>query len=206
MLKCDWVNTSIIPTTTNHCWRHLDIGLDWQFYINYFKIGKEKLDLSEKDIIRFWEKVDINNKEDCWEWKFSLRAGYGAFKLKGKLYSAHRIAYFLNYGDIPEALFVCHKCDNRKCCNPNHLWVGTYLDNIEDMIRKGRNSPLTGCDPDNWNYGEKSPTASTTNKTAWEIRDLYLNKIYSQKELSKKFNLSKFTIYRIVNNKAYNKR
>jgi len=90
---------------------------------------------------RFWIKVDIQGPDDCWEW----RAGRddqdrGCFNPGVGLPTAraHKFAYELVKGPIPQGLCVCHTCDNPPCCNPNHLFPGTRSDNMQDMMRKGR--------------------------------------------------------------------
>ena len=70
--------------------------------------------------------------------------GYGRFRLGGKTYSAHREAYRIAFGDIPEWLYVCHRCDVRLCINPNHLFAGSHSDNMSDMVNKGRSPRAVG--------------------------------------------------------------
>lgn len=84
----------------------------------------------------------IDESTGCWEWQGALRVGYGAIvgKINGtrKTLGAHRVSYELHKGPIPKGLFVCHSCDNRKCINPEHLWLGTGKDNMQDALRKDR--------------------------------------------------------------------
>lgn len=91
---------------------------------------------------RFWKKVDVRGADECWEWQgFVAPNGYGRFD--GGL--AHRFSWVLANGAIPEAndyspfgYLILHKCDNRSCVNPNHLFLGTQQDNIQDQVAKGR--------------------------------------------------------------------
>jgi len=88
---------------------------------------------------RFWEKVDIRGPDECWDWlAYKNKDGYGFFWLKGKHPSAHRVAWELTNGEIPEGMNVLHHCDNPSCCNPKCLFLGTHTGNMQDKSRKGR--------------------------------------------------------------------
>ncbi len=81
----------------------------------------------------------INKTENCWLWTGCIgKWGYGNFRLINKTVLAHRLSWMLHNGEIPNEMFVCHSCDNPACVNPDHLWIGTHQDNIDDMMEKGR--------------------------------------------------------------------
>ena len=81
----------------------------------------------------------LKHPSGCWEWMSALdKFGYGQCRFNGKNWKSHRLFYSLFKGPIPNGLFVCHSCDNKKCVNPDHLWLGTAQDNSTDMKIKGR--------------------------------------------------------------------
>lgn len=83
--------------------------------------------------------VSKGKPEECWEWQgYRNSGGYGILTIHGKTYRAHRVAYEAANGSIPANLMICHSCDNRRCCNPAHLWAGTCADNMRDCKEKGR--------------------------------------------------------------------
>jgi hypothetical protein len=96
---------------------------------------------TEKELIAlFWMQVKVNKETSCWEWQGTKDGhGYGTFSLGGgKSEKASRFSWQYYNGEIPDGLFACHICDNPPCVNPNHLFLGTATDNMQDMIAKGR--------------------------------------------------------------------
>ena len=92
----------------------------------------------------------VDEQSGCWNWAGSTTNGYGRLitgsRTNGtrKSMTAHRYSYLSFNGEIKDSLFVCHKCDNKKCVNPSHLFLGTHQDNIDDREAKGRNNHVTG--------------------------------------------------------------
>ena len=134
---------------------------------------------------RFWARVLKKGSDDCWEWLGCLTgAGYGHFVINGKTIGAHRFSYQLHIGSVAD-LWVLHTCDNPKCVNPNHLFLGTQFDNMRDMVKKGR-----GYVPDN---------RVLTQEQVNEIRIKYIPRIYTSYELAKEYNVSQHVIMNVIN-------
>lgn len=139
---------------------------------------------------RFWDRVDTSG--DCWLWLGSIcKGGYGRFPLKDKTQRAHRVAWEMTYGSIPNGLFACHKCDRRACVRPSHLFLGTAADNIKDMIEKGRHA----C-------GEKTGTSRLTNEQVLEIRRLH-NEGVTASKISLLFHLDFSQVRRIIKREVW---
>src|SRR6185437_14892993 len=96
--------------------------------------------LTDADIQRFYNKLPDWEPDKCWIWRAGLHDadGYGGFYLNGDHSRSHRVSYVIHCGDIPDNMVVCHSCDNPPCCNPNHLFLGTRKQNMEDCKAKGR--------------------------------------------------------------------
>lgn len=145
----------------------------------------------------FWNKVEVALPDECWLWKASTyRDGYGMFgKTEGpkqpKNYRAHRMAWILTYGDIPDGLYVCHRCDNRLCCNPTHLFLGTAKENHQDMLNKNRQTKIGA-------RGELNGSAKLTEADVIEIRRRYVPYKYGSPRLAKEYGVTKGAIEFIV--------
>lgn len=149
--------------------------------------------MTTKPIIdRFTDKIEISS---CWLWTSTLQKhGYGYFKDNNINVLAHRWSYEYFIFDIPVGLQVLHKCDVRKCVNPNHLFLGTNLDNVQDKVKKGRQSRL---------LGEANGRAVLNKQQVNQIITLYSSRKYSQVQLAKMYNISKTQIGRIVRRETW---
>lgn len=144
---------------------------------------------------RFEDKVELIPFSTCHWWTGAINTrGYGAFNTDHKTIAAHRVSYELYIGDIPDGLFVCHKCDNRLCVNPDHLFVGTNQDNMDDMYKKKRNNQPKGVN---------HCCAKMTEEDVLRIRLLAQNESYSISALADKYELNSGSIWQIVHRKTW---
>ena len=157
---------------------------------------------------RFWNKVDIKDLNTCWNWQACRSSnGYGSFWYEYKNIGAHVVAWCLsNNRDIHEILgdrksIICHKCDNPSCCNPNHLYLGTYSDNRQDAGRRNPIPPsVAGSSKARFHEGE-----------IWLIRKLRIIKSknvqttykFSAHNVAKMFRTTHSVIFNIWNSNRY---
>jgi len=147
---------------------------------------KHNLSLSE----RFWSKVDKKGEDECWNWLGALdSSNYGQIKVNYERVKSNRLAYKLSCGEIPEGICVLHKCDNPKCCNPKHLFLGCHFTNMVDRHNKGRDAT-----------GENCGNSVLTKEKVMEIRQMYKTGKYTHRGLGKIFGTCKSNIYAVVNN------
>lgn len=138
---------------------------------------------------RFWSKV--HKTQGCWIWVACKgNKGYGGIRA-GKEQRAHRVAYILTYGDIDDNLCVLHRCDNPSCVRPDHLFLGTQQQNIEDCVSKKRN-----------HFGEKSPQSKLSDEIVKQMRIEYASGQTIAK-ISAKFNAAYSITHRAINKKAW---
>lgn len=159
------------------------------------KMNHLKIELSEKDIERFWKHVDKKSKDECWEWNASVsNDGYGNIRINNKLYLPHRISWVIHNNVIPDGLLVCHTCDNRSCVNPSHLFLGTQKENMQDRDKKCRRIALVG---------EKNGKHRLTEKEVIEIRAKYIPYKYSTYKLAKEYGVSTTAVQCIITYKTW---
>ena len=147
---------------------------------------------------RFWPKV--RKSDGCWEWTAAItNKGYGMLGgpggAAGRKLTAHRISWELHCGPVPQGLCVLHRCDNRRCVRPEHLFLGTFQDNTADMFAKGRNGP-------GGPLGERASSAKLTADAVVAIRAAAAAGV-SQRELGRTHGVARQSIRAIVRRESW---
>ena len=151
----------------------------------------------------FWVKVAIQGPDDCWNWRgCTNNTGYGTTSWSGKHCVAHRVAAWLTgmIGDLrapqrkTDPAHVLHKCDNRRCCNPKHFFLGSYTDNQKDAYRKGRKAQPRGMHHAN---------AKLTDEQATAIRHRYATTSIFQTDLAAMYGVTQSAVSKVVRGETY---
>lgn len=145
--------------------------------------------------VRFWAKVRIT--PGCWWWTGNAIKGYGRIRRGGSdnvYLAAHRYGYEWANGPIPDGLGVLHHCDNPRCVNPDHLFLGTNTENVADMVSKGRHNPGRTFGEDQW----------ASKLTPDEVRTIrWLYPMYSQQRIGAWFGISQATVSWIIRRRGW---
>lgn len=149
--------------------------------------------LPEKYVVRFYSK--INKTDTCWLWTNHLdKDGYGSMRVYKTRLQAHRLSYIIHKNNKIKNKLICHSCDNPTCVNPQHLFIGTHQDNVDDMFKKGRENKAKGFD---------LPQAKLSIDQAREIRAKWVPRKYTMKQLATEYGVSKGSIQKIIEHKVH---
>lgn len=167
--------------------------------------------LSDIETKRFFSRIDASG--DCHKWTgYRNSAGYGQFHIKNHPYIASRVAYFIGTGEQPGNLCVCHKCDNPWCVNPDHLFLGTDLDNGIDKKRKGRaaSGDRHGAriHIEKMPRGTENASAKLQEHEVLEIRELNATRrltrpMLSQREIAERYKISQSNVSDIIHRRIW---
>lgn len=146
----------------------------------------------EQELADFWFRVKVTSPRKCWNWAAGTRGskGYGSVQISGRTQRAHRIAAIARYGVFDNHLLSCHHCDNPKCCNPHHLFIGDGPLNSLDMVAKGRASRRIGIN---------NPGAKLTEEQVREIKRRALSPVSGfRTRTAKEFSVTRRSIYEVL--------
>ena len=151
-----------------------------------------RLIMTEKLTEKFWKSV-TKSEQECWNWEGSKVRKYGYITIQQPVkIGVHRFSWILHNGDIPEGLYVCHKCDNPSCCRPDHLFLGTQAQNMADKKSKGRGFiKMRYCN------------SKLTAEQIFKIREDYRPHKVTQKILSQQYGVSRENIHYILKGKSW---
>lgn len=160
-------------------------------------VPRTKAELEED----FWKRVNQGKENECWEWKAGRNTkvkgrDYGIVWMNGKKRKTHQVAYEIMIGEIPDGMFVCHKCDNPPCCNPKHLFLGTPQENVDDCFKKGRARR---------EIGEDRYNAKLTESDVNQIRARYIKRSLTSggRALAKEFGVGATMIDAIIKGRRW---
>lgn len=134
-------------------------------------------------IKQFWDKIELIPFHSCWEWVGNKNySGYGTYNKQ----RAHRLVYKLLNGEIPNGMHILHKCDNRACVRPEHLYAGTHTDNMKDKVNKGRdhNKSKTHCINGHEYSGDNLIIKRSGERRCRECHNAQLRSLYWRRRLN----------------------
>lgn len=140
-------------------------------------------------LFSFFNKSD---DDSCWNWNGGKSRGYGRFWMNGKLVMAHRVMYQISTGKNPGVLLVCHRCDNPSCVNPNHLFLGSPKDNMDDRRLKNRHA-----------YGERQGLSKLSSSSVRRIREEFKEGKITKLKLASNYRVHISTICHIIMKKTW---
>jgi len=149
--------------------------------------------MTNHELFRFESKIMPIPQTGCWEWIGTIVNGYGQFRLKNKGVRAHRVSYCAYVSEFNKNQLILHKCDNKTCVNPDHLFLGTHEDNMKDMVIKNRQAK-----------GTNNGRSKLKDNQVIEIRTLYSTREYSQRHLARKYKVTHRNIWQIINKITWN--
>lgn len=139
------------------------------------------MDLEQK----FWSRVNRGDNDECWEWTGSQTKGYGNLTHKSQTLYAHRVAYRLEHGDVPDGAHVLHECHNKSCVNPAHLKLGNHTDNMRDARQQGKAHHQLDAE------------------TALAVKSDYAETSMTQQQVADKHDISQSLVSLVVNEKIW---
>jgi hypothetical protein len=147
--------------------------------------------MPRKPLAERLSRYTVDEETGCWNWTSKKdQRGYGVLLVEGKYRNTHRLSHELHRGAIPVGMFVCHRCDNPSCMNPDHLFLGTHADNMRDKVSKGRQSRVPGGSM----HGEKNGSCKLSEAEVIEILNA---KGVTQTALAEKYGVSSGQISKI---------
>lgn len=146
-------------------------------------IAKQVPFLSDKKVAIFWSRVRKSN--ECWEWQGTIENGYGRLCVQYEWLKVHRISWTLKFGAIPRRKLVLHRCDNKICVRPDHLFLGTQADNNKDRDTKGRTH------------------SKLVRRQVLEILDLWPRNLYTVKHIASSYRVTPASIFAIVQRRTW---